>query len=142
MERVDLEKKINDLRRSGDERVASLEARLRETTKNIQTSDRTISVLGTARSSTINVGIPPEQIIELLKPLQDLTEGQKGMISRLQSDLDLNEHQMRAALDIVGETNIPPERLAAKLVEIAQKFNDLKSAITAQPEVEELIAGG
>jgi hypothetical protein len=135
LERVDLEKKINNLRRSGDERVASLEARLRETTKNLQTSDRTISVLGTARSSTITVGISPEQIIELLKPLQDLTEGQKEMISRLQSDLDLNEHQMRNALDIVGETNIPPERLAAKLVEIAEKFNDLESAITAQPGV-------
>jgi tetratricopeptide (TPR) repeat protein len=43
------------------------------------------------------------------------------------------ERQIRAALDIVGEKNIPPERLAAKLIEIAQNFNDLKSASTAEP---------
>ena len=79
----------------------------------------------------------PEEIERIVKlraqPLQDLAEAQKGIIKRLESDLDLNERQIRAALDIVGEKNIPPERLAAKLVEIAKKFNDLKSASAAQP---------
>jgi hypothetical protein len=31
----------------------------------------------------------------------------------------LNERQVKAALDVLGETDIPPERLAAKLVEVA-----------------------
>jgi hypothetical protein len=62
-----------------------------------------------------------------------LSASQKETIVLLKDKLDLNERQIRAALDIVGEKNIPPERLAAKLVEIAQKFNDLKSASTAQP---------
>ena len=33
----------------------------------------------------------------------------------------------------MGETNVPPERLAAKLVEIAGKFKDLRTAAAAQP---------
>jgi hypothetical protein len=33
----------------------------------------------------------------------------------------------------VGEANVPPERLAAKLVEIAEKYKDLQTAATAQP---------
>jgi hypothetical protein len=38
-----------------------------------------------------------------------------------------------SALEIVGEANVPPERLAAKLVEIAEKYKDLQTAATAQP---------
>ena len=40
---------------------------------------------------------------------------------------------MRAALGILGENDIPPERLAAKLVEIAERFKDLQGTATARP---------
>src|SRR5262249_49684245 len=47
--------------------------------------------------------------------------------------LDLNVSQVRAALAILGENDIPPERLAAKLVEIAERFKDLQATASAQP---------
>jgi hypothetical protein len=70
LERGGLEKQINDLRKSGDERVALLEVRLREATKQIQTSDTAISTLGAIRNSTITLGIPPDQIQEIIKTAQ------------------------------------------------------------------------
>jgi hypothetical protein len=84
-----------------------------------------------------NIHDSPEELERIVKlrtqPLQDFTEAQKVIIKRLERDLDLNESQIRAALDIVEEKNVPPERLAATLIDIAHKFNDLKSASTAQP---------
>jgi tetratricopeptide (TPR) repeat protein len=47
--------------------------------------------------------------------------------------VDLNERQVRASLGILGENDIPPERLAAKLVEIAERFRDLQATASAQP---------
>jgi hypothetical protein len=40
---------------------------------------------------------------------------------------------MAAALGILGERNVPPEQLAAKLVEIAERFKALQTAASAQP---------
>ena len=54
-------------------------------------------------------------------------------IAKLQGDLDLNQRQVKSALEILGEADVPPERLAAKLVEIAGKFKDLQTAAAAQP---------
>ena len=46
----------------------------------------------------------------------------------------LNKKQVQAALTILGEANIPPERLEAKLIEIAQHFKVLQEQIaSAQP---------
>jgi len=39
---------------------------------------------------------------------------------------------VQSALKIVGESNVPPERLAAKLVEIAERYKALQSAAAAQ----------
>jgi hypothetical protein len=57
----------------------------------------------------------------------------KEEIAKLQGDLDLNQRQVKSALEILGEADVPPERLAAKLVEIAGKFQELKTAAAAQP---------
>jgi tetratricopeptide (TPR) repeat protein len=96
-----------------------------------------VAVGGNVRDSKIIIGVPAERIDELVrertKPLEDLSASQQETIVLLKEKLDLNERQIRAALDSVGERNIPPERLAAKLIEIAQKFNDLKSVSAAQP---------
>jgi hypothetical protein len=95
-----------------------------------------VAIGGDVRESNIIIGVPAERIDELVrerKPLEDLSASQKETIVLLKDKLDLNERQIRAALETVGEKDIPPERLAAKLIEIAQKFNDLKSASTAQP---------
>ena len=41
---------------------------------------------------------------------------------------EINQQQMRTALVIIGENDIPPERMGAKFVEIAQQYNVLKAS--------------
>jgi tetratricopeptide (TPR) repeat protein len=92
-----------------------------------------VAIGGSVRDSTINIGIPPEQLAALVRLTADLSEAHQTLIAKLEGDLDLNQRQIRAALDILGENNIPPERLAAKLVEIAERFKDLQANASAQP---------
>src|SRR5437870_8219660 len=87
--------------------------------------------------STVVIGIAQEKVDELVRdakrPLEELTTQQRENIALLKEKLDLNERQVRAALGILGENDIPPERLAAKLVEIAERFKDLQATASAQP---------
>src|SRR5215467_8662658 len=87
--------------------------------------------------STIIIGIPQEKVDELVRDakssLEELTVQQRDNIVLLKDKLDLNVSQVRAALAILGENDIPPERLAAKLVEIAERFKDLQATASAQP---------
>src|SRR5271170_6060581 len=59
-------------------------------------------------------GVSPEQLTALIRQHAEHSETQKKLISRLETELDLNRHQIRTALDILGETNVVPERLATK----------------------------
>jgi tetratricopeptide (TPR) repeat protein len=96
-----------------------------------------IAIGGSVTGSTVIIGIPQEKVDELVRdakrPLEDLTTQQRENILLLKERLDLNERQVRAALGILGENDIPPERLAAKLVEIAERFKDLQATASAQP---------
>ena len=87
--------------------------------------------------STVIIGIPQEKVDELVRDakrsLEELTAQQRENIALLKDKLDLNVSQVRAALAILGENDIPPERLAAKLVEIAERFKDLQATASAQP---------
>src|SRR5262249_30792447 len=87
--------------------------------------------------STVVIGIAQEKVDELVRdakrPLEELTTQQRENIVLLKEKLDLNERQVRAALSILGENDISPERLAAKLVEIAERFKDLQATASAQP---------
>src|SRR5215471_15823496 len=87
--------------------------------------------------STVVIGIPQEKVDELVRdakrPLEELTTQQRENIALLKEKLDLNERQVRAALGILGENDIAPERLAAKLVEIAERFRDLQATASARP---------
>ena len=47
--------------------------------------------------------------------------------------MDLNGRQVRAALAILGENDVPQERLASKLVEIAERFKDLQATTSVRP---------
>jgi tetratricopeptide (TPR) repeat protein len=100
---------------------------------------------GNVSNSTITIGVAPDKIDEIVrlrtKPLEDLSESQKETIATLKEKLDLNQRQVSSALEILGETNVPPERLAAKLVEIAKNFEDLKTAAAAQPGDDAKITG-
>ena len=96
-----------------------------------------IAIGGSVTSSTVIIGIPQEKVDELVRdakrPLEELTTQQRENIVLLKEKLDLNERQVRAALGIVGENDIRPERLAAKLVEIAESFKALRETASAQP---------
>ena len=96
-----------------------------------------ISIGGSVTGSTVIIGIPQEKVDELVRdakrPLEDLTAQQRENIALLKEKLDLNERQLRAALGILGENDVPPERLPAKLVEIAESFKALKATALAQP---------
>jgi tetratricopeptide (TPR) repeat protein len=96
-----------------------------------------IAIGGSVTSSTVIIGIPQEKVDALVRdakrPLEELTSQQKENIALLKEKLDLNERQVRAALGILGENDIPPERLAGKLVEIAERFKGLQATASAQP---------
>ncbi len=96
-----------------------------------------IAIGGSVTGSTVIIGIPQEKVDELVRdakrPLEDLTTQQRDNIVLLKEKLDLNERQVRAALGVLGENDIPPERLAAKLVEIAERFKDLRTMASVQP---------
>src|SRR5499433_809708 len=92
-----------------------------------------IAIGGSVTGSTINIGLPPEQLAALVRQAADFSEAQKKVIAKLEGELDLNQRQIRAALGILGDNDIAPERLAAKLVEIAERFKDLQAIASAQP---------
>src|SRR5262245_39300995 len=95
---------------------------------------------GTVTASNVSVsvvcGIPTEKVDELVRdakrPLEELNTQQRENIALLKEKLDLNLGQVRAALATLGENDIAPERLAAKLVEIAERFKDLQATASAQ----------
>lgn len=78
------------------------------------------------------VGISPEQLAVLVRQHNDHSETQKKLIARLETDLNLNERQMRQALRILGENEVADEQLGAKLVEIANHFANLKSRVSEE----------
>src|SRR5277367_3325289 len=72
------------------------------------------AAIGGSVSGTVTVicGIPPEKfealVKERTKPLEDLTAAQRQTIVTITKELDVNEAQIRAALDTLGEKDIPP----------------------------------
>src|SRR4051794_32186602 len=104
----------------------------------VQAQDSSVAIGGPAIGNTINIeGVPYAKLEEAVRnatrPLEQLSSSQQEVILLLQEKLDLNQRQVRAALDIVGEKDIPPERLAAKLIEIAERFKALQATAAAQP---------
>ena len=96
-----------------------------------------IAIGGSVTGSTLIIGIPQQKVDELVRdakrPLEELTAQQRDNIVLLKEKLDLNGRQVRAALAILGENDIPQERLAVKLVEIAERFKDLQATTSVRP---------
>jgi tetratricopeptide (TPR) repeat protein len=101
----------------------------------VQAREGGVAIGGSVSNSTI--GVPYEKLEEAVrsrtKDLEDLSASEKETIALLKEKLDLNQRQVKSALEILGEADVPPERLAAKLGEIAEQFKELKTAATAQP---------
>ena len=103
----------------------------------VRADPNSIAIGGNVTGSTVIIGIPQEKVDELVREakrsLEELTAQQRENIALLKEKLDLNVGQVRAALAILGENNIAPERLAPKLVEIAESFKALRATASAQP---------
>ncbi len=96
-----------------------------------------VAIGGDVRDSEITIGVPLGQVDELvrerIRPLEALTESQRDTIGLLKQNLELTQGQVRAALEIVGEKDVPSEKLAAKLIAIAQQFRELRATAAAEP---------
>ena len=82
--------------------------------------------------------VPAEQLDALVRqrmtPLQEeLADVQKRLIARLERELELNERQLRAALEAAGKAKVPPEQLAAKLGETASHYKTLREEVQPAP---------
>ena len=89
--------------------------------------------VGGTHSQTNIFGISPEILAAIVKQHGEHSDLQKKEIDRLQSALELTTGQIRAALEILGEANIPSEGIAAKLVEIAGRFKILQAMVSTDP---------
>ena len=88
-------------------------------------------------NSTINIapGISSEQFAAMVaqvmaensRILSKAMAPMEALIARLDS-YEINQQQMRTALVIIGENDIPPERMGTKFVEIAEQYKVLKGS--------------
>ncbi len=97
----------------------------------MEMSNKALTFGGTINQYNVT-GITPEDRAALVRPYEELSETQKKLIARLETALDLNQRQIRAALEILGEAHVAPEHLGPKLVEIAEQFKSLQAAAAAQ----------
>jgi tetratricopeptide (TPR) repeat protein len=80
-----------------------------------------------------NLGVAPDVLEALVKQHGEHSKLLNDKIGQLESALNLNVLQVRAALEIVGQAQIAPEHYGAKLIEIAERFKELVSIISADP---------
>jgi tetratricopeptide (TPR) repeat protein len=98
----------------------------------IKSEAGSVAIGGNVTGSTIVIGIPPNQLEELIRQHKDYSESQKKLIENLQSRLEINERQIITALNILGEANVAPENLATKLVEVAERLKSLQATASIQ----------
>jgi tetratricopeptide (TPR) repeat protein len=106
-----------------------------------EADEASVGGCGVANTGEMTVGgdidivcnTPADQLESLVrlraKPLEEQAEAQKKLIVQLEKELELNERQMRAALDTTGEVEVPPEQIAAKLVEIAGRYKAFRKEV-------------
>ena len=116
-----------------------------------------IAIAGSVDASQVSnvCGVPPELLAAIVEEFKQAKRRSRTTTRRcrnwptsagttvenVRQTLDLTNGQIRAAFEILGETNISSEQLASKLVEIAPKFKELQSIAAAQPgDTPEIIA--
>jgi tetratricopeptide (TPR) repeat protein len=98
----------------------------------VSADNNSLAIGGAVTNSTINIGIPAEQLAALVRQSADLSEAQKKLIAKLEDELDLNQRQIKAAFAILGDANVAPRDLASRLIEFAERFKDLQLAASAK----------
>ncbi len=90
------------------------------------------------------IGIPPEQVASLIaaasEPLAKLTAQQQETIRELERQTGVSEGALRTFFRTLGEQDVPPERYAEKLGEIAERYRTLLAEIATMPAEEPEIA--
>ena len=86
-------------------------------------------------------GITDDTLKRLEKPWQDLSEAQKQNIARLEKDLALNQQQILTMLRDIGQTNVQPDQIRAKLEEAAKRYKEMEARLAAQPGDNPAISG-
>src|SRR3954453_17124694 len=89
-----------------------------------------LNILSTNTQKIID-GIPQEHLAALVRQHEEHSETQKKLIARLEVALIMNERQIRTALRILGESNVPDEQLGTRIIEIAEQFENLKFNVSA-----------
>ncbi|MBB2965243.1 hypothetical protein [Methylobacterium sp. R2-1] len=110
-------------------------------TSTVQADNGSVAFGGTAIGNTVRIeGVPYKEVEEAVRnatrPHEALSVSQQHIIKLLQEKLALNEKQLRTALEVVGEASTPPEQLAAKLVEVAERFKALQEKAKASSNVQ------
>ena len=100
---------------------------------------------GNISNSQITISnITPDQITAAIDaathPLQKQTVEQKAQIAKLQRQLGINRAQLDAFFGIIGEADIPFERVGLKLIEIANDYQRIRSELADTPNEEIQIA--
>jgi hypothetical protein len=91
--------------------------------QDVSAGDRGVAAGRDIVNSQIIIGIPSEQLTGIIeasrKDLKDLTEQQKHKIKVLTKNLGVNENALQAFFFILGDREVPSDKLATKLLEIA-----------------------
>jgi tetratricopeptide (TPR) repeat protein len=86
---------------------------------------------GNVSESTIRIvcGIPPDEFAAIIAaaadPLRKLNQEQQVKVDELTRQLGVNEEQLRTFFTIIGEAEVRPEQIGAKLVQIAGSYREL-----------------
>ena len=100
--------------------------------------------IGRDVSTSTIVGIPLKEVEELVRGAklsrERLTTQQPENVALLRKQLELNEGQVLAALDVIAENHIPLDLMVVKLVEIADRFKALRGALSASDDPKALEA--
>jgi hypothetical protein len=82
-----------------------------------------------------------DKLEALTRNMREINEN-KDTIARLRQTLELNEQQARAALELIGEREVPKEQLVLKLAELATRLKKLPARVAPRdgdaPHVVEL----
>src|SRR5512132_1835085 len=97
------------------------------------------------RDTTINI-MPPDQLAKIIEAATSdwkrLTDEQRKMIADLEGKFGVSAGALRAFFRTLGEAEVSPERLEAKLVEIAEHYKQALAQAAAaagdNPEVAKL----
>ncbi|WP_375413534.1 hypothetical protein [uncultured Bradyrhizobium sp.] len=105
----------------------------RVSAQDIRAGENAVVIQGNVTNSPISTGLTPAQLAEL-KQIAGIasdkrTAEQEQLIGLLREKLSLNEAQITAALNLIGEKNVPSEGIGEKLVEFARKHLQLQKQL-------------